>query len=262
MNMRFSLPLTLHAGLSPGAVELAARDWRGRWLRRERHAVAGAPGWRAALAALQAQVAQGDWRGGSIEVVLSTHFVRHCLLPADAGIKGAAEQAAYVKHLFRGEYGDEVDGWRVAIDRAGTGARLAGAADAGLLDETAAACRAGGLRLRSVRPHLVDAANGLCRRIGRRRAWLAVLEDDVCALALCDAGAWRHVARARLNRTAGASLFAVLRQQVLMLPEEPAVRALYVCGDVSGLDCAAAAGDWDIEIAARPPGLPAGLLSF
>jgi hypothetical protein len=252
--MRQLLPATLHAALSPGALELALLDWRDRLLRVERIAIPD-PGsdWQAVLGLLRQQLQTGAWQARALQVVLSSHFVRYCLLPGDARLARATEQTGYVRHMFRSEFGAAVDGWRVAADRAGSGARLACAADAGLLDELARVCAANRLRLRSVRPYLAVAANRVCRRITQPGAWLAVLEGDACALALLQSGRWRHVAGARLGAAAGVSLFALLRQQALQLPEADTARCVYVCGAPADLADAGDARGWRIETLTRAP---------
>jgi hypothetical protein len=253
----------LQIGLSPAALEMAAFNWRGRLLRQERFALPGAPsGWRDVLAALQQQLQGGTWPGRVADVVLSSHFVRHCLLPDTAGIGGAAEQAGYVRHLFRGEYGAEVDNWRVAVDRTGAGARLACAIDAGLLELLAETGRAGGLRLRSLRPHLAAALNRVCRQVVQPKAWFVALEDGVCALALIESGRWRHVASARLGDMNGAALFKALRQQSALLAGAGEVRSVYLCG--ASVDLARTGGElgWQVQTLVPAAGRThAGLLA-
>ena len=253
--MRTPLSPTLHIGLSPACVEMAAYDWRSRLHRQERFDVTGpSSSWQGAMAVLQQQMQSGDWQRGEAEVILSSHFVRHCVLPADAPVAGKAEQAGYVRHLFRGEYGVAVEGWCVAADRAGRGGRLACAIDTPLLVELAGVCRAARFKLRSVRPHLVAVANRVRRQVTQPRAWLAVLESGVCVLALIESSRWRHVSCTRLDNAVGSTLFTVLRQQALLLPDADVVRCLYIHGAPPTPASTGEASTWKIEMLGHPPG--------
>jgi len=252
----------LRLGLSPKALEMASFNWRGRLLRREQVAVAGPlPGWQGVLAALRQQLHSGAWSAGRAEVILSSHFVRHCLLPGQIRLAGSAEQSGYVRHLFRGEYGPAVDSWHVAVDSAGRGARLACAIDADLLDELGRICREAKLKLASVRPHLAAAANDVRLRIRQPRAWLAVLESDVCTLALLQSGQWQHVACARADTASAASLVSALRRQAALLPQATEGNLVYVCGAASDLAGSNQTADWRIDVLTRASGPgPAHLL--
>ena len=61
---------------------------------------------------------------------------------------------------------------------------------------------------------------------------------------------------------AGGSLFALLRQQMLMLPDAGSARHVYVCGAPAGLAQAHDAAGWQIEVLSRAAGAaPASLLA-
>ena len=253
--MRGLVRPTLHVGLSPEAVEMATFDWRGRLVRQGRFPAAPAQtGWQGAMASFREQLRGDDWSASAAEVILSSHFLRQHLLPGDTNIGGAAEQGQYMRHVFRGEYGAAVDGWRIATDRGGRGTRLACAMDAALFDDIVATCRAARIRPRSVLPNLVAAANRNRRQVRQSDAWFAVLESDICALALLESGRWRHVACARLGASGGASLFGLLRQQEMLCNAAPSSRTVYVCGATHGVMEADDARSWKVELLARAGG--------
>lgn len=228
--MRLNLQ-TLRIGLSPSSVEMAAFDWRGRQRRTAQFpGEDGANGWKAAVAVLRTQLQESQWKAGAAQIVLSSHFVRHCLLPAELCRSGTAEQAAYIRHVFRAEYGDAVDGWRIATDEAGNRARLACAIDAALFDELSGACRDAGIKLRSVLPRLAAAVNAGRAIVRLPSAWVAVLEDGLCVAGLLEAGNWRHIARLRMGRISGEAILRLLREQEMVLGQKNAIRALYVSG--------------------------------
>jgi hypothetical protein len=179
---------------------------------------------------LRTQLNEGQWKAGAAQIVLSSHFVRHCLLPAELCRSSAAEQATYIKHVFRAEYGDAVDGWRIATDAAGNQTRLACAIDTALFDELSGACRDAGVKLRSVLPCLAAAVNAGRATIQVPSAWVAVLEDKLCMAGLLEAGSWRHIARLRMGRISGEAILRLLREQEIALGQENAIRTLYVSG--------------------------------
>jgi len=258
--MRLNLR-TVRIGLSPTSLEMAVFDWRGRPLRAERFAVEDGHGWKETTAALRAQLQNSQWKAGAAQIVLSSHFVRHCMLPAELSRSNAVEQAAYVRHVFRAEYGDAVDGWRIATDQAASRARLACAIDASLFDELAAACRDAGTRLRSVLPCLAAAANAGRATIRQSSAWVAILESNLCVAGLLESGRWAHIARLRLPRISGAALLRLVEEQEVVLGRESAVRTLYVGGAARDLLEDADLSGWTIDFLPAAVTLPRPLSS-
>ncbi|HEY4373037.1 MAG TPA: hypothetical protein VGN52_13995 [Burkholderiales bacterium] len=246
--MRLNIGTTVRVGLAPAMVEVTAFDWRGRAVGSSRAAPEGAVGgWKGAAAGLRAQLAGGKWKAGSAEIVLSSHFVRYCLLPAELRAGKPAEQSTYVRHVFRAEYGEAVNGWRIATDEAANGPRLACAIEAALFEELAQICRASGVRLRSVLPYLTVCANAGRALIRAPAGWLVVLEGNLCIAALLEAGGWQHIARRRLAQVSGAAILDMLREQQVLLGGASPARHLYVSGAAREILRDTDTGGWTVE---------------
>lgn len=192
--------------VEPGRLRVRrlARGWRPRPGIPVTHACsrddAGTAGWSAPVACLAGLAADPSWRGCDVDVLLSGHFVRYTIVPADEQLVSAAEREACARHLLRQTYGDAADAWCVRLADAAPGRpSVAAAVDAGLLDAVTAACRAGGARLRRLDPYLALIANRLRRELGGPDVWLAVVECGRLCLARLRRGTWLALQQQRLN---------------------------------------------------------------
>ena len=59
--------------------------------------------------------AQSAASRGTLDIVLSNHFVRYCLVPWDAKIANAAELRSYALACFENVFGDVSAAWEVCI---------------------------------------------------------------------------------------------------------------------------------------------------
>lgn len=150
------------------------------------------PAWRAAVAALAAQLAQQRGQVGRVSVVLGSSFVRWQLVdwPAQAG--SDSELQAFLRLRFRGVYGAASAAWRLAHAVASPGQALpACAVDEALPTALAQAAKGVNARLVSVRPYVSSALDHWRSQWRGHAAWVAVVEPGHLTLALLDArGHW------------------------------------------------------------------------
>ena len=250
--------------LAPRAVEMTAVSWRGAGRRRERgecgeHA-AGAPAWAPPLAVLQAMLRGGTWGAARATFVLSDRLVRHALIPADLGIHRAGEQLAYVRHLYRADFGAAVDEWRIVVDTDGAGTGFACAIDAGLYSGLRRACAEAGLELASLVPRCAAAQARWSRRLPRRPLWFVAVEAGQATAALFDGRTWREVLAARCTDAAEMPstelICDALRQHALGRQAMQTVRSLWVAGPAAAVSQMRFPGTWDAHLLADA--LPGG----
>lgn len=156
---------------------------------------AGPEPWRGSVATLS-DTQLGRCR---LSVVLSSHFVRHALVPWSSAIATAEEEQLYVRHHFVRVHGQRAKDWAVRASEAAPGApRLATAVDAALIHEIkAAARRQPGVRLVSIQPRLMSRFNAWRGAIPASGAWVVVAEEDGACIALHGRDGWQSVQSAK-----------------------------------------------------------------
>jgi len=153
--------------------------------------------WRGALEDLTRKVAALRGRA-DVTVVLSNHFVRYAVLPAQDGAATAEEELALARFQFAKIHGDRAKAWDVRVSPEGEGAQLACAIDTELLQGIKACfAKAGKARLASVQPFLMAAFNESRRRIPGEGAWLVLAERERTCLARVAARGWASVHNGR-----------------------------------------------------------------
>ena len=153
--------------------------------------------WRGALEDLARKVAALRARA-EVTVVLSNHFVRYAVLPAQDGGATPEEELALARFQFAKIHGERAKAWDVRVSPEGEGAQLACAIDAALL-EGIKACFAKNrkARLASVQPFLMAAFNQSRRKIPGEGAWLLLAERSRTCLARVAAKGWASVHNGR-----------------------------------------------------------------
>ncbi len=251
--------------MAPTTVEVSRLSWRGQGQRGERgECPLGAPSWSAPLAALRTMLPAGVGGAASAagaSVVLSDRLVRHALIPADLGIHRADEQLAYVRHLYRADFGAAVDEWRIVVDTDGAGTGFACAIDAGLYSGLRRVCAEAGLKLASMVPRCAAAQARWSRRLPRRPLWFVAVEAGQATAALFDGRTWREVLAARCP-DAGAMpstdlICDALRQHALGRQAMQTVRSLWVAGPAAAVSQMRFPGAWDAHLLADA--LPGGV---
>jgi hypothetical protein len=122
-----------------------------------------------------------------VTVVLSNHFVRYAVLPADTGAATPEEELALARFQFARIHGERAKSWEVRVCDG-----LACAIDSALLQDIKRMFN-GKARLVSVQPRLMAAYNGARRRIPREGAWLLLAERGRTCLARLAARRWASV---------------------------------------------------------------------
>jgi hypothetical protein len=185
--------------------------------------------WRAAL--LELETALPGYAGGKVAatVILSNHFMRYTLVPWQAELADAEEELAFARHCFTRIYGESAQQWALRLSRQGREAPgLASAADAELLDTLRAVFGRAGIALRSIQPQLMAACNGFRGQLGRRSAWLALLEPGNLCLGLVQQGNWQRLRSLRIGDAWQAELPLILEREAF-LADTPAVpREIYL----------------------------------
>lgn len=178
----------------------AGRGWRRRAPFSFAETFAGegvGPPWQAAVDAFQRFLATPQAGSGSVDVVLSNHFVRYLLMPWSAQITSAEEFRNCAAAMFEDIHGEVAAQWDVTVsaERAGT-PRVAAAVDRTLLEALRAAVGPTRLRLASVQPYLMAAYNRVARRhTGRDFVFMLVEAGRACIVA-AQGGKWCHLSTA------------------------------------------------------------------
>jgi hypothetical protein len=134
----------------------------------------------AALGLALADAGAGAGRG-SATVVLSNDLVHYAVLPWQAGITRPAEVQAVAQLQFERLLGDAAQSCTVQCHEGGWGRPvLACAVDQALVEAVRAALAERGLKLASMQPLLMAAANGLRGRLADDAALAIVERDRVC----------------------------------------------------------------------------------
>lgn len=146
----------------------------------------------ALLSPLAEALADPDWQGRRVDVVLSQHFVRHVLTPPPGAALARAEERALVAASLREIYGDEAGSWRVEVHSQPPRYGLFGAAvDAAFVQALDALLAQRGFRDVTIRPLSVAAARRLPPRF---EGWWALVEPGWMSLFGLGRGAWQSVA--------------------------------------------------------------------
>jgi len=149
--------------------------------------------WRGALERLRRDAAA--WRGRiEVTVVLSNHFVRYAVLPAQQAAT-PDEELALARFQFARIHGERAKSWEVRVSEG-----LGCAIDAALLAEIRAIFKKD-VKLVSVQPYLMAAYNRSRTRIPREGAWLVLAEPERVCLARLAGRGWASVYNGRETDT-------------------------------------------------------------
>ncbi|MDB5936136.1 MAG: hypothetical protein JWQ01_3480, partial [Massilia sp.] len=179
-------------------------------------ALAGAPPWSGALAALEQEFDGLAGRRITLQVILSNRFVRYAVVPWQTGLHGPAEEQAYVRHYFVQTYGSAADSWDLCVSPAPDGQpRLASAIDSDLLDALRGLCSAKRIHLAAVLPQLASTFNRHREILRAGCGWLVLAEANSVCIALFDSGRWLSVGTAR-TASWQQDLPSLLEREVLL----------------------------------------------
>lgn len=226
--MSLSLRDELRVFLHPGQVVLAriGREVTGRGIVRRMLAKQIVPcddvpaaenPWAGAARALESALPGMAGRKQLATVIISSHFVRHALVPWSAELNSDEEEIAFARHSFRKIYGEVAERWelRLSPDRAGM-PQLASGVDGRLLDALRALFERAGVTLGSIQPHLMAACNSSRHRLKWRSTWLALVEPGSLCLALLQQGSWAGVRTMRIGSGWRDELSLILEREAYL----------------------------------------------
>lgn len=143
------------------------------------------------LPLLDEALADPDWHGRRVEVVLSQHFVRHVLTPPPGKALSRTEERALVSASLRNIYGDDALQWNVQVLSQPPQHGLVGAAmDASFIQQLDALLARHGFREVTIRPLASVAAQHLP---GKFAGWWALAEPGWLTLFGSANGVWQHI---------------------------------------------------------------------
>jgi hypothetical protein len=254
-----SLRNEVRVGLAPDHVALARVSWG--WRRRiaEKRLIpldcAKRGDWHPSIEALDEILGDAKRTRAEATVILSSHFVRHALVPWSEHLASDEEKEAWVRHHFIELYGesDVPAEYRWSEERPDE-LCVATAIDRELLAQIAAAFERSGLRLRSVQPYLMAAFNRWRRRIRHAPTWLVVPEAGRICICGFAGRRWQMIASQRVDSEWRADLQRVLERQILLSGEDAPAHVL-VCSPDELEPAFAYPGDLQLEIVS-PRALP------
>jgi hypothetical protein len=149
--------------------------------------------WQPGLAALEELRGDPQWQTTGIEFVLSSHFVRYAVIPADPNGQTETEQAALSAIVFRQTYGKLCEDWPTTVSETRKSSSTLGAAiPPGLLQDLRAQTGRHS-SICSIRPNLMEAFNRISDELQRGPAIFALVEPGRTTIARVADGAWQAI---------------------------------------------------------------------
>ena len=188
--------------------------------------------WAPAVAALSAWLGAQKGARARLHIVLSACFVRWQLLAWPSQLSRPDEVAAYTAVRFRETYGSAVDGWKLLHADPTPGQAFPGCAvDTALLEALQGLGAVSGTQIAQVMPYFSAAFDRWRGRVGRKTAWLGVVEPGYLTLALLHRGGWqglRSVRHEGLSAAGWQGVLSALQTQMsvasgLAFAQEPAL---------------------------------------
>ena len=125
----------------------------------------------------------------SLQIVLGSDLVRYVALPAQTIMMNLAEKNAYASAAFKEIHGTNADDWQVACnDAAPQQTIIAAAIDKKLLQHLSQLALTHQLKLKSVKPYLMVAMNGLAKQLAKTTGYLAIVEHSRLTLVMLQQG--------------------------------------------------------------------------
>jgi hypothetical protein len=187
------------------------------------------PSWQAAVDAFGRFLATAGTGTGSLDVVLSNHFVRYLLVPWSAQIATAEEFRNCGAAMFEEIHGEASAEWDVCVSAERAGApRLAAAVDRALLGAVRTAVGATRLRLASIQPYAMAAYNRVARAHTGTDFVLLLLEAGRACVLAAQGGKWCYVSTAAAPEPAQALSSLLAREMQLADLQGESVPPVYV----------------------------------
>ncbi|MDR0279545.1 MAG: hypothetical protein LBJ37_16825 [Paucimonas sp.] len=154
----------------------------------------GFHGWSVALDTLDLLLAEHTTAGARLDVVVSAHFSRFCLVPWSEQINHPEELQGFARLCFEDLYGVAEQAWDLVLSAEAAGHdRIAAALPRALLERLRGLASNHDLRLRSVQPYLMAAFNRFGAQLGSDDFLFVVAEPLRSVLLLAREGRWTAV---------------------------------------------------------------------
>ncbi|NOT23893.1 MAG: hypothetical protein HOP22_14390 [Nitrospiraceae bacterium] len=190
----------------------------------------GSAGWEAAAAALEALLAANpQWRGASIRIVLSNHFVRYVLVPWSNDLSNEKEHLVLARRHFALTHGPVAKNWaiRMSLDNPGE-CHVASALDESLVSRLTLAATASHLKLTSLEPLLMASFNRWQQDFREESQWFVTVENGMLCGALVGRNRWIALRRWRIQDDWASELSLWLSREQLIGEESVPVGAVYL----------------------------------
>ena len=129
-----------------------------------------------------------------LQIVLGSDLVRYLALPAQAISMNLAEKNAYASAAFKEIHGTNADDWQITCnDAAPQQAIIAAAIDKKLLQHLSQLALTHQLKLKSLKPYLMVAINGLAKQLAKTTGYLAIVEHSRLTLVMLQQGHCQQV---------------------------------------------------------------------
>ena len=205
-----------HVALCPDRLVVARR--KHRWTRRIEGALHPADG--DAVATLARLMGKEP-----ITVILSSHFVRYCVLPWSPALKSHDDWLAFAQHSFQATYGaSTASAWHYRVSGRGRTARVATAVDIALVNALRALPQ-----VASIQPYLMAAFNQRRSAIGTD-SWLVLQESGRLTVALISAGEWRLARTRRIDADWQDALASILDREAAAFGQG-ACNTVHLCSE-------------------------------
>jgi len=156
--------------------------------------------WTGALEALDGLLAQPEWRGAPLRVVVADSWVRYTIVPWVAELSSTEERVAHARQLLAGMYGDAVSDWEVRLSETPPESpRVACTMPVALLEGLRTICARQQVKLVSLQPQLVAAYDGWRHRLPSAGAWFVTVDEGTLAAARIGRTGWDRVYSVRIG---------------------------------------------------------------
>lgn len=180
--------------------------------------------WEEEVAAIDTLLQEDGWRDQDISVVLSSHYVRHIVVPAESGLSEAA-LLKLAGVLFQDIFGDMAREWELRVSPTRHGkTTVACGVPRSRLEALSAVCQAHG-RLRSIQPVLMAVFNHIRRGIGNGPVSLAVVENGRVTVGTLENGQWQYID----SRAGNGNLLNAVLEESAILHQHPGGGTLWLC---------------------------------
>lgn len=178
--------------------------------------------WAAPLEALEALLADAPGRGGEARVVLSSDFVRYCLVPPSDLLVTREDEVRFAQQNFLRIHGAQAEGWSVRVG-AGVpgGAAVASGVEQALVDALRALLARHGLRPAGLQPALMALFNRARGQLPAAPCRIVALEPGMAVSAVLAPG-WRDLRGQRVSGSPGEALERLIARERALEDEDTA----------------------------------------